>query len=295
MSCGIYKIQNLINGLLYIGQSINIEERIKKHRYSKDNTYLHRAIQKYGWKNFSTEIIEQCDSKELNEKQIYWIEYYDSITPNGYNMIPGGSNGAGLAKGKQIEQYSLSGQFIKIYPSANQAGLQNNINTSNIISCCNQKRNQAGLFQWKWKNSNKKIVSIEGNYYNDTILQYSLQGQFLKQYQSLEEVCQLFNISKSLLSNVCKGKQLTAVGFQWKYKHSNKIINNIKQQKYKRITSTQFNHGGINQFDKQGNFIAYYISALQAKRQTGVNNSNIGECCKGKRKTAGGYIWRYAN
>lgn len=51
----------------------------------------------------------------------------------------------------------------------------------------------------------------------------------------------------------------------------------------------------INQLDKQGNFIEMWDSALLIQKHLSINNSNIIQCCKGKRKTAGGFIWRYAN
>lgn len=57
MTCGIYKIENLINHKIYIGQSIEIERRLQKHKTIKDDLYIHRAIQKYGVKNFSFDII----------------------------------------------------------------------------------------------------------------------------------------------------------------------------------------------------------------------------------------------
>ena len=50
---------------------------------------------------------------------------------------------------------------------------------------------------------------------------------------------------------------------------------------------------GILQFSKDGEFIAEYPSIMEASRQTGCNNSHISSCCKGKRKSCGGYIWRY--
>lgn len=52
MSCGIYKIENLINHKIYIGQSINIEKRFLVHKTSNDGCYIHNAIQKYGIMNF---------------------------------------------------------------------------------------------------------------------------------------------------------------------------------------------------------------------------------------------------
>lgn len=52
---------------------------------------------------------------------------------------------------------------------------------------------------------------------------------------------------------------------------------------------------GVSQFSKDGTFIATYDSIMNAERGTGVYNPNIVKCCKGERKSAGGYIWKYTN
>lgn len=94
---GIYKITNRITSLVYIGQSVNIYKRWTNHRASafnansKDyNIPLYQDMRKYGLQNFIFEIIEECDSKELNDREQYWIEYYDSFY-NGYNESFGGT------------------------------------------------------------------------------------------------------------------------------------------------------------------------------------------------------------
>ena len=92
---GIYKIQNLINGKVYIGQSINIERRFHQHKYDdSQNSVIHRAIKKYGIENFSFEVIEECNYKDLDEREIFWIKYYNSSNKNnGYNLTLGGQRG----------------------------------------------------------------------------------------------------------------------------------------------------------------------------------------------------------
>lgn len=50
---------------------------------------LYRAFNRYGIQNFSIEQIEECDNSLLNEREVYWIKYYDSFN-NGYNMTLGG-------------------------------------------------------------------------------------------------------------------------------------------------------------------------------------------------------------
>ena len=92
---GIYKIENLINGKVYIGQSVNLKSRITKHKcnsikeiHRESNKPLYRAIRKYGIDNFSFEIIYTCDNKEsLNKLELYYINQYSSNIPKyGYNL-----------------------------------------------------------------------------------------------------------------------------------------------------------------------------------------------------------------
>lgn len=97
---GIYKITNKVNGKVYIGQSVNIKNRWKRHRKTpydpNDKSYdlpLYRAIRKYSLDNFSFEILEECNIEELNEKEIYWIKYYNTTNEeNGYNLKEGGEH-----------------------------------------------------------------------------------------------------------------------------------------------------------------------------------------------------------
>ena len=89
---GIYKITNQVNNKSYIGQSVNIKRRWNDHRshaYEKKTT-LQKAMCKYGIDNFKFEILEECKIKELNDKEKYYIKYYDTYN-NGYNETLGGS------------------------------------------------------------------------------------------------------------------------------------------------------------------------------------------------------------
>lgn len=90
----IYKITNLVNGKVYIGQTIHsLEERYKQHLKNASKGLagkLYPAMRKYGFNNFYAEVIEECNStEELNTREVYWIAYYDS-TNKGYNISLGG-------------------------------------------------------------------------------------------------------------------------------------------------------------------------------------------------------------
>ena len=95
---GIYKIINKINNKVYIGQSIDIDRRLKDHISGLNGNYGHNphfqnAWNKYGEKNFEFEIVEEVeDTNLLDEREIYYISKYDSNNPDkGYNMMPGGN------------------------------------------------------------------------------------------------------------------------------------------------------------------------------------------------------------
>lgn len=101
----IYKITNNINKKVYIGQTTRtVEKHVQEHftravyyttKYGKDEykfIHLYLAIKKYGEASFTYEQIDSALTREaLNEKESYWINYYDSIK-TGYNMMPGGNN-----------------------------------------------------------------------------------------------------------------------------------------------------------------------------------------------------------
>ena len=111
---GIYKITNNINNKVYIGQSINIEKRIKQHfwkaKCEKDisfNSILHKAIRKYGAENFSWEVLQECSIEEIDELEQKYIKEYNSISPNGYNILIGGQ------KNRRVPHFcKLCGQLL---------------------------------------------------------------------------------------------------------------------------------------------------------------------------------------
>lgn len=91
----IYKITNKINGKVYIGQSKNPYRRFKDHLYGKNNgsnSAIHNAIKRYGIDAFTFEILEH-DVENYNDRERYWIQYYNSTDREyGYNITPGGED-----------------------------------------------------------------------------------------------------------------------------------------------------------------------------------------------------------
>jgi group I intron endonuclease len=115
---GIYKITSEIDEKVYIGQSVNIKSRLNAHKRKlkkseHENEYLQRAYLKYGEDNFTFELIEACNIEELDNRECYWIEFYDSMDRSkGYNLESGGNKNKTFCK-ERIE--SITGEGNPMY------------------------------------------------------------------------------------------------------------------------------------------------------------------------------------
>src|SRR6478672_4407612 len=96
--CGIYKITSP-SGKIYIGQSINIEQRMVSYRCFKqrDQTKIFHSIRKYGFENHNVEVLHTCPPEELDDWERWFIDVYDSFnTDHGMNLTQGGCNYRGI-------------------------------------------------------------------------------------------------------------------------------------------------------------------------------------------------------
>jgi hypothetical protein len=129
----------------------------------------------------------------------------------------------------------------------------------------------------------KKPINIE-----KPIIQFDLNGNFIKEWESY---IQAYNVFKNQgISKAARGEHLQALGYIWCYKKDytpDLVLDKINKIKNSTIS--------IIQFDINMNFINEYPSIQSASKYLNKKPSSICECCKGKRKTAYGYIWKYKN
>ena len=136
----IYKITNIQNNKVYIGQTIRpIEQRFKRHMNDALNnildTHFARAIRKYGKENF---IIEQIDiaqtQEELNQKEQYWIQYYNSVN-EGYNETDAISKcGGNTYQSKTEEEMEVIKEKIRQTKIGSKNSMARKIKRINIIT-----------------------------------------------------------------------------------------------------------------------------------------------------------------
>ena len=119
----IYKITNKINSKVYIGQTCrDLQTRWREHKSKANcehNNHLYNAMTKYGVENFVIELIEEVQTDFLDEKEIYWIAFYDSNNPKiGYNLTIGGQGKKNYRTDKIRELWDCGKSIGEILGSA---------------------------------------------------------------------------------------------------------------------------------------------------------------------------------
>lgn len=135
--------------------------------------------------------------------------------------------------------------------------------------------------------NSKKVIYT--NKVKHPVLQYSLSGDFIKQFDSLCQAAKSCgNKNKYVqISACCRGKLIQACGYLWKYKDDPRDISQVVKERNKGIK--------IDQLDLTGKYIRTYDNMAIAAREMGSieNRSAINRVCRGQKKTAFGYKWRY--
>lgn len=223
MISGIYKIENLINHKVYIGLSKDISNRWRGHKSNynnpncKDyNMVIYKAMRKYGIENFTFEIIEKCNEELLNQKEQYWIAYYDSYY-NGYNSTLGGDE-SHIHLGKPIELYDLEGNYITTYPNITEAAKVIGVSRSAIYGILQGYRLSIKNYQFKLVGDRKEIkpyTNRQGG--KKAVLQKDDNNNIINQFESVNEAARQLNLDSSSISKCCRGKLKHVGGFRWEY------------------------------------------------------------------------------
>lgn len=262
---GIYKITNLINQKVYIGQSINIEKRWQDHCATVDNCAIHRAIQKYGKENFVFEILEECDLSMLNEKEIYYIEKYNSYY-DGYNMTLGGEGASHPIKlsDDQIEQ-------IKILLKENRFSISE---IAIMFSVSRHTISDINLGKSRRKDNEK--YPIRPTKYK--ILEKEKLLEELQQTKGdFSQIGKNYNVSEMTIRNWCKKYNLST-----------------KRKDYGFIDKQSYHSYSIICYDKNWNIIAEYDSIRQAIKAIGKGSSSgLSVALRKGQKEYAGYFWKY--
>jgi len=203
---GIYKITNP-KGKIYIGLSKDIDKRKKDYKYLKCNEQpkIYNSLKKYGWDNHIFDVLEECLIEHLSENEIKWKKYYLELYNNNWNKVLFLSlyDRGGGPKNK-VHRNKIS-KALKGKPKSQEH--KNNISNSKIGKkrCQNFINNRANTYK-------NKIIGFP-------ILQFDLNDNFIKEWESCKLASENLNIKKAAINMCLKGKHKTSGGFKWKYKN----------------------------------------------------------------------------
>ena len=227
----IYKIENNITHQIYIGQTrFDLQKRwlehIKEAQEALNGTrqsfpLFHRMIIKYGEENFVSTVLEECDNQLLDNREQYWINYFDSMN-KGYNSTIGGKTASLVDKSNhshKVSQFTLDGKFIQTFFSAQDAAEKVNVDASNIRKNCNAQTTNSAGYLWQWGDSQIFSRDINESTRKKTraIAQYDKNGILINTFQSIADGARAVKGNYINIYNNCHGKSITAYGFVWKF------------------------------------------------------------------------------
>ena len=224
----IYFIKNKITEKYYIGETIDYNNRINHHFIDlKNNTHhshkLQNAYNIYGKENFEWGIIEQVDDAIRFEREIYYIEKYDSYA-NGYNETSGGDCPGYEKLCKTVYCYNLDGSSKKLsFSSGREASRVLGICQSIIQKICKGEKKSAKGINGEWYRFSYENVDCLPplEYRNGNakyVAQYDLEGNLIQIFNSAADVNRYFGISpKNTKITVAAKNNSVYKGYYWKY------------------------------------------------------------------------------
>lgn len=208
---GIYCfIDKQTNKVIYVGQAKALYQRLGGH-YVKSgqpsapliDQMLYEDYERYEWK-----IIEECNVEELDTKELYWIQYYNTII-EGYNQL----------NKNIIEQVDLkTGEVINTFTSYAEAARAVHGQRSAICTCAHGKIPSAYGYSWRIQGVYiKQSISVPTRGKKRAVIAYDLQGNKLATYESSAAAARDLGVESSAIGHVLKGRQKTCKGRVFRY------------------------------------------------------------------------------
>lgn len=197
------------------------------------------------------------------------------------NISDGGEGGNGNPK--SIEQYSISGSFIRSYESLTEAADILHIHKSTICAALNGRTLLAGKFRWAYYGD---ILSPYVNNHISPVSQFKVSGEYVQDFDSIKQAAKHVKVHFTSIVDCISGRHHTAGGYRWAY--YGEKPNNIPDN---------YIIPGVRNFacyDNDMNLVKIYNTLQEATEETGAVSSGIIDRCAGRVKyKSGGYYWKY--
>ena len=236
----VYLVTNKVNGKKYVGQSLqpDIKTRWNSHRSIKKRTVgriLHNAYKKYGFDKFDYKIICICFDEDTNKYEEEYIKKYNTLYPNGYNLLQGGNNKKHNEETKRMlselnkgERHPLFGTKKTPEQLKEMSERMKGDKNPRFGKKFSQVEIQKRLDRYKdhpetkekisnslkeyYKSSSKEGIKTNGK----KVRQYDLDGNFIKEYYSISEAARQVNVAIATISRACERTNGMSCGYRWR-------------------------------------------------------------------------------
>ena len=176
-----------------------------------------------------------------------------------------------------------SGQGHKFHNAISTTGVNNfKWEQLDTASNANELAEKETKYIYDFKTREGGYNSDCGGGFQKLVYQYNENGILIETYNSLSEIKEKLGIDKQRISSACLNSTMYD-GCYWSYRLLEIII-----------PKTDFRLKAVNQYSLNQELIESFKSASEASRKTGVSKTCITRCCRGERKSSGGYIWKYS-
>lgn len=195
---GVYVIKNKLNNKIYVGSSFCVRRRLKDHlnkllQNKHNNKHLQSAFNKYGQTSFQFAILEYCEP--IKDTILAIEQKYLDLNPE-YNNAKCAKNNAGWHHTKESIE-----KIVK-----NRVGKPRPVNVKNPSPAIKIKK-------YNYINKNRTIP----------VEQYTLDGTYINSFYSISSAARSINRRREGIRDCCRGRQLSAYGYIWKYKQDDYV------------------------------------------------------------------------
>ena len=254
----VYCHINKINGKKYIGITKQKPERRWRNGKGYKSQIFFFSIEKYGWDNFDHTILEDNIPENLIEyKEQYYIQLYNTVVPSGYNSTTGG------------EHFEVNDELKRRFSESRKGILPKNLDILHTQEV-RDKISQALKCRQNTYTSKEVIC--------DNII-----------YSSLVEFCRLNNLRYTTVSAWMERKRLPYEYYIKQLQYVNEDFSIYSIQRGAKIGKNHPSAKSVICIETK----QVYDTITDASNATEISKMSIINCCKGKRKTGGGFHWKY--
>lgn len=277
---GIYKITNLINNKIYIGQTTNFVKRKREHINNliignHVNKHLQSAWNKYGKYCFTFELVELCERDSLTEREQYWIDYYGGIDSiNVYNVRDAGDSGTFSKETRALISTKLKGRH---HTEATKLKIKHTSLGRHHTEEAKRKIGEA---------SKGKKYMLGRHLSEETKKKIS---EKLKGRPAPNKGSHVSEETRKKIGEASRNRIRRRWTEEEKLAQSKRLKGNPAPNKGK-LTGTSKK---VLQYSLDGELLNIYESTHELYLKCGFNPGCISKCCRGLMRTAYGYKWKY--